>query len=165
MGQEYNKKALEKYRVYRVTIIKVTNERNKSFIPPGTQTRKYVWDIYSQDANGSYQSEYLSDTPGQEVFFENAVQFIKCMGGNQYCDEIIPVDPDKEQHLEEHLKTIKKDTTINGTTYSCAIICAKDIMAAQIAANPGSEFTEKEKTQLFEIAEEIDNWLKVKRDL
>lgn len=168
-NDDYKACMLEKNRVYFMKIVKVTDERGRTFTRPGTTKKLFVFDVYMEDSKGGkFKAEYASETNKQEAFVEGVSQYFQCSQSGNIADEIIPHDPDESVIPKAQLEKVvaqNRNLSIAGTTYSCAIICAKDLMAAELHACPGSLVDEGFKVRLFDLAEEIDSWLLAKRDM
>lgn len=167
---DYKSCQLEGGRVYFVKMVKVTDERKRNFMKPGTSKRVFVFDVYFEDENGAkLKAEYISETPEQNVMVEGVMQYIKCSQSGQVADEIEPYEP-TEQMLNNNnnknvLQAVNKNLSIAGTTYSCAMICASNIMAGELNSCPGALVDEGFKVKLFDLAEDINGWLLAKRDM
>lgn len=162
---------LEQNRVYYHMLMKVSDERKRTFIRPGTSTRVYVFDITTEDDKGNqYKMEYLSLTETQNEFVVGTKRFFRCSLAGKNADEIEPYTPpvtedSKENGTDAQVKDSNRNLLVGGTSYSCAMVCASNIAGNYLMANPGLTLSDEMFRQhLFDLAEDINNWLVAKRD-
>ncbi len=149
-------------RLYKNKILDITENR-RVFNKPGVGLR-HVHDIYSEDEAGKkYKAEYLTEGPEQDYFVAGAVTCFKCTVIGKYGDEIEPcgnADTDTGTSVQE----MNRNLPIAYTSYSIAMNVAKDIACAKLKEEPALDF-DKLKDDMFNLAEEVNNWLIAKRDL
>lgn len=172
MTDQYTR--LEANRVYHAKILKVSRERNRSFLKPGTNIRLYVHDITAEDKDHTYKAEYVTETESQNDFHEGITQYFKCSVVGKVGDEIIPFDPEKEKHVpipaQQNVSSPSSSLPVQSIQgcpmYVHAMNNASIIMASQLHDCPGlSSLDETYRMQLFDLAEDINNWLLAKAGL
>ncbi len=148
-------------RVYRNKITSITVDR-RTCTRQGMGLR-HVHDIYSEDESGKkYKAEYLTEGPTQSYFVVGQTTCFKCTVIGRYGDEIEPCNTTEVQ-TGTSVQEMNRNLPIGNTTYSIAMFVAKDIACAKLKEEPGLSF-EKLKDDMFELAEEVNNWLIAKRD-
>lgn len=168
MAQKTGYEILEKGRVYCATVTSITPNR-RHFPRDGAKT--YVNDIYFEDEYGKkYVGEYLTPLEKQDGFIVGEIQCFRCDYSNEKGDEITPY-PISEGALQngsilkKFVSDANRNFSIENTTYGLAIVCAKDILIADLNNNPLTEINVDFQDKLFELADAIDIWIQAKRDM
>lgn len=153
--------------VYYAQITNVIPNRRQY---PSNGTTYHIHDIFSTDERGNkYEAEYKNKSAEQDGFVVGSWQWFICDIVGTVGDEISPYTPDQKTIDAVKRNAFKpkgelSDSLLN-TTYGLAIVCAKDIMIADLNNNPLTEIDINFQDKLFELADAIDMWIQAKRDM
>lgn len=167
MSSQYTPLELNKVYYVKVTNIHVNR---KSFQKKDVGL-VYVHDIYAEDTNKvKYKCEYLTKTETQDAFTTGVFQYFKCVKKEDFTDLVEPYDPAPEvveqkaavPPVEKILLDANKNLSISETAAAIALRCATQVISTRISSDIEFKFY---SDQLFELADEMTNWLLTKRDL
>jgi len=167
-----HKKMYTPLELGKVYYVKVTNihANRKSFQKKDIGTL-HVHDIFAQDSDGTkYKCEYLTKTETQDAFTTGVYQYFKCVKKEDYTDLIEPYDPAFQQSqvterttdVDKILLDANRNLPLSETAAAIALRCATQVISTRITSDIEFKF---DSGQLFELAEEMANWLLSKRDL